>query len=682
MPTPQPETSAENAIDWQPWSDEAFQQARDEEKLLLVDSGATWCHWCHVMDRVTYEDDEIAELVGERFVPVRIDRDRRPRVDAWLQRAAPIVESAGNGWPLTVVMTPAGHVLFKATFLPPRRDERYGASVGLADLLRRLDELWRTRGDEVRNAGEQLAEAVARQRDQAPAAEGEPDEKVVEELYAGIAAVHDRRHGGFGQAPKFFHAPALRLAAVRAFAGDGEARELLVGTLSAMADGGIRDHVGGGFHRYSVDDHWHVPHFEKMAGDNAALLALYADAAALTGTEAFADVALGTRGWVDGVLGGDGREGFFASRDADVGLDDDGDYFTWTVGEFRQAVGEEDADALIRYFGVDAEGDVHGRPGRNVLRVAGDADIPADVLDRGLEKLRAARRQRSAPGVDRTVFADLNGQMISAYLTAFQRLGDEGARDTALATLDHLLATLRDERGVFAHYRDDGGLRNVGLLADQAWMTRALLDAHAVTAEAKYLQAARALGEYVLGELADPEAGGFFDGPAGQTPGAAAIDRTTSWEDSPGMSASAAMSLALPDLAHRTGQQRFAAGARRALASRAGGIDRRFGLFLAGYALAVEQLLHGPRTVAVVADGGGEAFDALVNAARSVYIPGGSVLAMNGSAPPEAELLGALGLEAPDDGGPVAYVCRAAACLAPARTPEELRARLAELAGR
>ena len=677
-------------VHWLDWGPEAFDRARAEDKLILLDSGATWCHWCHVMDRVTYEDREVVELIREKFIAVRIDRDRRPEVDRHLQRVVPLIESRGNGWPLTVVLTPQGHALYKATFLPPRPDARYGAPIGLIDLLQRLDTLWRARREKIVRAGKQLRQEWHRRASAATARAGRLETRLLDEIYAGIAAQHDPRHGGFGGAPKFFSAPAVGVVLARAWAGAPNAMAALTRTLEAFANGGVYDHVGGGFHRYSVDERWHVPHFEKMTYDNAALLGLYANAAALTGRDDFARVARETRTWADRVLGGAEARGFHASQDADVGGDDDGDYFTWTAHEIRAALGP-DAPAVLAYYRVDDAGDMNERRGRNVLHVTRPAAEVAkaarmteaellDLLERGRKRLLAARQARPTPKVDETAFADLNGMMIDAYLTTGERLGDKDATRTALRTLDCLLAELRDERGIFAHYRAGAGskgLRNVGMLADQAWMARALLHAYTVTLDGKHLVAARTLGDYVLRELADGN-GGFLDAPETPATHPASVPPSRSWEDSPSASPASVAARTLIDLAYVTGRPEYAEAGAKALASFAGAVRRQWGPFLGGYAEALDQHLHGPRSVVVVGPADAEATGALAEAARRTCLPGGMVLALDPAKPHEAELLQRLGHPAAT--GPVAYVCHGKACLAPAGTPAELTRRIAELA--
>ena len=682
-----PHTETVHAIGWLPWGPELFERAKKEDKLILLDSGATWCHWCHVMDRVTYEDPEVVALLNEKFIPVRIDRDRLPDVDAHYQRAQAIFRSRGGGWPLTVVITPSGHTLFKATFLPPRAGGQFGASLGLIELLHRVDAAWREHRSEIEESGGKLREAVRAQTEELYERPGEVSQELVEKIVGGIKDAHDPVHGGFGSAPKFFNISSMELLSVRAWAGDEGAHGILIGTLDAIARGGVYDQVGGGFHRYSVDERWHVPHFEKMAYDNAPLLALYANAYAMTGNQDYARITRETIEWVRRMLLAPNGEGFYASQDADVGLDDDGDYFTWTVEEARSALGP-DAEALIAYYDIDAPGDMHGRAGRNVLHVpktvaqhaalsAKDPAALAGIVEQGKARLLAARQKRVAPNVDKTVFADLNGMMIDAFLTAHERLDDRQARDTALFVLNYLLEHLRDDRGVFAHYRQGPELRRAGLLADQAWMARALVHAAVLTGEDKYLREAATLADYVLEHLTT-DAGGLLGSPKREGP--AAVPPRRGWEDSPTRSAASLMAHVLIDLGYLTGQDRYRVAGNKALRSFAGGVERGSGTFLGGYALAAEHLINGPRTVIVVKPaekGDAVRFDALVRAARRSYVPGGLVMAVDLSVAEQAALLKRLGY-APQAGA-VAYVCRGKSCLAPAFAAEEVIQRLAEL---
>lgn len=670
------------------WSPEAFDRARREDKLLLVDSGAVWCHWCHVMDQRTYEDPEVAALLNERFVPVRVDRDRLPEVDAQLQRGVAVIFSEGSGWPLTAVLTPEGQMVFKATFVPPRADPQLGMRAGLLELLERIDSYWHNQRDqleqEARRLGEQIAEQMGGLFSRPGAAEG----GLVELIAAGLKQAYDSRHGGFGDAPKFYNAVSLELLLSRAWGGDGPAGEMAAQTLTAIAAGGVHDQLGGGFHRYSVDDHWAVPHFEKMAYDNAALLALYANAASLLGREDFAAVARCTLGWILDILADPDRRGFYASQDADAGPGDDGDYFTWTLKEVRQVLGEQ-SELAIQAYDLDTTGDVAGRGGRNVLRRGRAVSQMAQMLGLGesetagrLEKLRqrllAARRQRTIPAIDRTIFADLNGMMIDAHLTAWERLGEGAARQAALSVLDALLEDLRDDRGVLAHYRQDGRLVGIGRLADQAWMLRALLHAYAASLRRSYLDAAVTLADFILGNLT-AASGAFISAEASEGGGPASPPPTVSWEDAPVRSAASVAAEALVQLGAITHQRRYGEAARRALESFAGGVSSQWATFLGGYGLAMESLLNGPRLVTVVGPADDPAAEDLAAAARRTCLPSGLAFWLDGSNDP-AQL--PPGLQHPPATRPAAYVCRNLACLEPASDPGQLARRLEQMKGK
>ncbi len=682
-------TKAVHGIAWREWGPDVFELALKEDKLILFDSGATWCHWCHVMDRVTYEDEEVIRLIQQKFIPVRIDRDRLPDVDAYYQRAVAVFDSRGGGWPLTVIISPEGHTLYKATFVPPRADPRYGARMGLIDLLETVEKQWRANREQINTAAAEIRTRVAQSTRAALSRPGDLSDEKVEEILSGVKDSFDPVYGGFGRVPKFFATSAIDLLLARGWAGDETARKMATQTLESIARGGVYDHVGGGFHRYSVDARWHVPHFEKMAYDNGPLLTLYADAYALTGNEEFARIAREIIAWVDRDLSAPDGKSFYASQDADVGLDDDGDYFTWTVDEVKQAVGR-DAKTVLAWYGVEDSGDMHERHGRNVLHVTrtleefaaehgGKVDKLRARLESAREKLLAARAKRQAPGIDKTVFADLNGMLIDGYLTAFERLGDTEPRDKAIRVLDHLLDTLRDQRGVFAHFRDASGLRKIGMLADQAWMTRALVHAYRVTGQEKYLSAAAVLGDYILKHLT-AEDGGLLTVAESDAEGPAVIEPTRSWDDAPVRSAASVAAQTLIDLGYLTGEDEYAAAAARALGSFAEAAGRRWGTFLGGYAVATDHHVNGPRTILVVGPAGEDATQALTAAARRAYVPGAIVLSLDPTRTADAARIEQLGYAAQDR--PVAYVCRGKVCLAPVDTPEKLLETVARLRGR
>jgi uncharacterized protein YyaL (SSP411 family) len=677
-------TATSHAIRWQPWGTDAFEQAREQDKLILLDIGATWCHWCHVMDRVTYEDHELADLINDRFVAIRVDRDRRPDVDSRMQRQPALAGGNAGGWPLTAVLTPDGMVLYKATFLPPRSDPSYGAPAGLIDVLAQLDIYWRSHREEVDAAARTMHHNSELGLREAFTAPGELGRKAVDEVAAGVKDAYDSKHGGFGPAPKFYQSPAISLLLVRAWHGDAEALAMVEQTLTAIAAGGVHDHVGGGFHRYSVDDNWHVPHFEKLAADNAALAVNYLDAFALTARSDFAEVAQSTLRWIHNTLG-QPRGAFGASQDADAASDDDGDYFTWTLQEVRQAAGEY-ADALIAYYGVGQMGHMHERPGRNVLRLAKDPHDVAHLLDKneadasaaircGREALAIARSRRQAPAVDGAVFTDVNAMIAHAMLTAADRLGHDEFAQAGLRAIDYALSDLRDERGVFAHLREHDGLMSVGMLTDQAWMLRALIGALCRTGRREYLDAARQAADYVLAELVEPGRGLLT---APRTGGPAGESAQATWDDGASLNPAAVFCAALGRLGQISGEDRYIGSAGELLRSFASGAARQWGVFLAGYAMAIDEHIHR-RTIVVAGEGSQEAARTILDIARRTYVPNALVLAADAANDVWDPVARDLRLDDVPQ-APAAYVCQADRCLAPAHRRDELLARCRELA--
>ena len=374
-------------IQWQEWGPEAFAQATREDKPVLLDIGAVWCHWCHVMDRESYEDATLAPLINERFVAVKVDRDERPDVDSRYQAAVQAISGQG-GWPLTAVLTPDGRPFFGGTYFP--RHDRYGRP-GIERLLLTMSDAWRSRRDEVMESANSIIAAI--EHGEAFAGRGGSlSAAITEKLVSSAIAQFDPHHGGFGAQPKFPHPAALDLlldAASRK--GDAKAREVALVTLTKMAEGGIYDHVGGGFHRYSVDECWVVPHFEKMLYDNAGLLANYVHAWQSFPYPVFSTVVRETVAWMDGWLTDRQKGGFYGSQDADMTLDDDGDYFTWTRAEAAEVLSHDELEVAGTYYDVGELGDMHHNPAKNVLHVK----RPLDDFGEGHEA-RAGRVDRAA----------------------------------------------------------------------------------------------------------------------------------------------------------------------------------------------------------------------------------------------------------------------------------------------
>src|SRR5579863_3392808 len=393
-------------VDWYEWGEEAFARARAEDKPILLDIGAVWCHWCHVIDRESYENPELAAIINRLFVPVKVDRDERPEVDARYQAAISALSGQG-GWPLTGFLLPDGRPFFGGTYFPP--EDAMGRP-GFRRILEAVAAGFRDRRAEVEEAASRLAEAVA-QSETFSGGRGEFDSRVAEDQADSIMSLFDSRNGGFGRAPKFPHPSALDLL-LELHQASANPRWLTIAafTLEKMGSGGVYDQLAGGFHRYSVDERWCVPHFEKMSYDNSDLLKNFLHGFQVTRDPFFREIAEGIIRWTHAVLSDQQRGGFYASQDADQTLDDDGDYFTWTQQEVRAVLTPDESRLVETRYDVEPHGEMHHNPSKNVLWIArsiaeitrtigGGLEIPAvqETLARAKEKLLAARALRPTP---------------------------------------------------------------------------------------------------------------------------------------------------------------------------------------------------------------------------------------------------------------------------------------------
>jgi uncharacterized protein YyaL (SSP411 family) len=512
-------SAAHQPVAWYEWGEDAFARARSENKPILLDVGAVWCHWCHVMDRESYENPATAALINKFFIPVKVDRDERPDVDSRYQSAVSAVSGQG-GWPLTGFLTPDGRPFFGGTYFPPQ--DAMGRP-GFPRILQAVADAYANRRDELERAAVALSDAVTKSEGFSGAA-GNFDSGIIEHSVHAITKLFDVKYGGFGRAPKFPHSQAVDLL-LQQFQATREDRFLHIAerTLVNMANGGVYDQLAGGFHRYSVDERWLVPHFEKMSYDNSELLKNYVHAWQATGKPFFREVAEGIIGWVNETLSDQQNGGFYASQDADYSLDDDGDYFTWTLQELRAVLSPEESRVAELHFDVEAHGEMHHNPAKNVLWIArGPAEISAQLgktedevralLATARQKMFAARVLRPTPTIDTTIYAGWNAMFASAYFSAARAFGGElGARCSAFAlkTLDGLLeGAWTDPRG-FSHRL--GGAWLPGTLDDHVFMALALLDAYEATLDREYFLAAELATVRALDHNWDSEGGGFFD---------------------------------------------------------------------------------------------------------------------------------------------------------------------------
>jgi uncharacterized protein YyaL (SSP411 family) len=623
-------------IHWHEWGEEAFAAAQRENKPILLDIGAVWCHWCHVMDRESYDNPEIAQIVNERFVAVKVDRDERPDIDSRYQIAVSAVSGQG-GWPLTAFLTPDGKPFYGGTYFPP--DDQYGRPSFKRVLLSISDAYREKNGDVVEQA--KLVEGAIAQAESFTTGKGEISTGAIDAIVHSALKMFDAQNGGFGHAPKFPHPSMLDLLIdqyVRT--GNEHLRNVFVTTLEKMACGGVYDQLAGGFHRYSVDERWIVPHFEKMCYDNSELLKNYVHAHQATGSQFFADVARDIMRWMDEWLSNREHGGFYASQDADYSLDDDGDYFTWTLPEAQSVLSEEEARVASLHYDINEVGEMHHNPAKNVLYVRAPVEeiarrlgIPTENVDRLLQsakqKMYAARRQRPTPFVDKTIYTGWNGLCISAYLEAAKALNLGSARHFALRSLDRILAEgWSPERGlrhVIAYSEARAERREVsGVLDDYAFTAAACLDAYEATADLSYFHFAQQITDAMVERFFDPAHGGFFD-TGGENQKALGVlgTRRKPFQDSPTPAGNPVAAIALLRLHGYTNRDAYWEKAERTLELLAGSAAQ-YGIFAATYGIATTYFTHSHTQVVVV--GNDDLAEKLYAAAAAPFVFGKTVL--------------------------------------------------------
>ncbi|MGC1620645.1 MAG: thioredoxin domain-containing protein [Candidatus Acidiferrum sp.] len=677
-------SAAHQPIDWHEWGDPAFARAQSEDKPILLDIGAVWCHWCHVIDRESYENSEIAKIINENFVAVKVDRDERPDVDARYQSAVSAISGQG-GWPLTGFLLPNGKPFFGGTYFPP--EDQMGRP-GFRRILLAVADSYKNKRTDLVRAADHLADAVA-QAEMFTGARAEFDPGVVDTQIASVTQQFDIKNGGFGHAPKFPHSSVIDLVLERY--QQTKERHLLAmveTTLEKMARGGVYDQLAGGFHRYSVDERWLVPHFEKMSYDNSELLRNYLHGWQVTQNPFLRETAQDIVGWVNEVLSDQEKGGFYASQDADYSLDDDGDYFTWTLDEVRSALLPEEARVMELYYDVEPHGEMHHNPAKNVLWIARSAgDIAQQlgldetsvrlIIAKGKGKLLAARVPRPTPFVDKTMYVSWNAMFVSAYLDAARVLdgsSSEECRVFALKTLDRMLEEVWDETRGFSHRI--GGPALAGSLDDQVFSVLALLDAYDATLDPRYLAAAQKTTDLAIARYGDAEGGGFFDRPSDAAPMGGLDVRRKPFQDSPTPGANSVAAIALIRMHAFTGEKRYHDFAQKTLEAFAG-IAPQYGMFAATYGLAATLFARHPLQVVITGRSEDPAAQALEAAASHVYRFGESVLRVTPETP-QIHLAGALKETLPHlpADKALAVVCAGQTCLPPTSDPAQLKALL------
>jgi uncharacterized protein YyaL (SSP411 family) len=683
-------------IQWQEWGEEAFATAQRENKPILLDIGAVWCHWCHVMDRESYDNPEIAEIVNQHFVAVKVDRDERPDIDSRYQVAVTSISGQG-GWPLTAFLTPDGKPFYGGTYFPP--DDHYGRPSFKRVLLSISNAYHEKNGDVIEQA--KLVEGAISHTETFAGKSANFSPTVIDAIVQSALKMYDPQNGGFGSAPKFPHPAALDLLIDQyARSADENLRNVFVTSLEKMARGGVCDQLAGGFHRYSVDERWIVPHFEKMCYDNSELLKNYVHAYQATGSEFFASVARDIIRWMDEWLSDREHGGFYASQDADYSMDDDGDYFTWTLKEAESVLTEEEARVACLHYDINEIGEMHHNPAKNVLyqrasieEIAKRLTLPQELvltlLQSAKNKMYAARLKRPTPYVDKTVYSGWNALCISAYLDAAKVLQLEAAEHFALRSLDRILGEgWHEEKGllhVLAYSDSKAERRQIpGVLDDYASTALACLDAYEATTDLSYFKFATQIADAMVAKFFDPLSGGFFDtGKISSDEKVLGVlsTRRKPFQDSPTPAGNSMAAIALLRLHAYTNDKNLRDKAEQTIEVIAG-LAAQYGLFVATYGIAAVHLSH-PHTQIVIV-GNDELAGRLYNAAVAPYSAGKAVLKLSANQAVPQNLPTALAETIPQvpavkEEQSVAIICSGFTCQPPISDPAELARSLREL---
>ncbi len=649
---------ANNPVDWYEWGPDALERAKREVRPILLSVGYAACHWCHVMAHESFEDPQVAGLMNEHFVCIKVDREERPDLDAIYMDAVQSMTGHG-GWPMTVFLTPGGEPFFGGTYFPP--EDRHGLP-GFPKVLRAIAEAWRDRRDDLlaqgKKLGAALAQGLSRSESKDPLSEG-----ILRQAHASLAGVFDRTWGGFGPAPKFPQPMTLEFLLRMHRRGYEGALEMVALTLDRMAAGGIHDEVGGGSHRYSTDERWLVPHFGKMLYDNAQLARLYLHAWQVTGDEGYRRVVNRTLSYLtDELRHEDG--GFFSSQDADSeGVE--GKYYVWSWDELAKLAGEQ----MARRLGASPEGNWDGI---NILwrpDGAPDADVSADVIGSLVE----TRQRRVHPATDDKILACWNGLAIQAFAEAGRAMGQPAYTRFAAEAADFVLTQMRREDGRLLRAWREGRTSGPAYLDDYAAMASACLSLYEATFDLRWMREARSLAADMIRLFRDPERGGFFQtGSDAET----LVVRPKELFDNAVPSGNSMAAEVLQRLAHLTGDAEYERAGVSAIRVAANLMTRAPSAF--GQALGALDLYLGPSNeVAIVGDPSEQDARALIHEVWTRYMPN-TVLAVGRPDDEEAASVIPLLAARPQQGGrAAAYVCERFACKMPMTEPAGLAAELA-----
>jgi hypothetical protein len=655
-----------NPVDWYAWGDEAFARARRENKPIFLSIGYSTCHWCHVMERESFENQTIADYLNAHFVSIKVDREERPDVDKIYMTFVQST-SGGGGWPLNCFLTPSLKPFFGGTYFPP--EGKYGRPSFL-DLLKHINNLWETRRKDVTNSAEQLHGKLAELTEKPGASGLLLNSTVLSNAASQLKRMYDPTNGGFGDAPKFPQPsqPALLLRCGARFA-DPESIRMVLHTCDRMAAGGIYDQLGGGFARYSVDAQWLVPHFEKMLYDNAQLVNLYLDAYTVSGDARYADTARDILRYVFRDMTHP-EGGFYSAEDADS-EGKEGKFYCWTRVEMVKLLTPEEFNVAVAHFGVTPEGnftdhsDPNPLPNQNVLSIVGPALSAADaaLLKSAKEKMFATRAKRIRPHLDDKVLASWNGQMLGAIARAYAILGDESYRAAAEKNLTFLQTHLWDARTKTLYHRwRDGERDTVQLQEAYAFLLAGVLDLYEATLNPQHLDFAVALADSMIAKFYDHDAGGFWQSAADAPDLILRVKEDYDGAEPSGNSVATLALLRLGAITDRADFKKTAEATLCLFADRLQNLPQAVPYMLLAFDFSLEE----PKRVVVAGDPAAPDTRALLHAAHSVYQPDKVVLGTTGAVEPFARTLVA-------KNGAVVYLCTGTYCQPPTQAAEKIK---------
>jgi uncharacterized protein YyaL (SSP411 family) len=666
---------AHNPVDWYPWGPEALERARSEERPILLSVGYSACHWCHVMERESFENDETAALMNQLFVNIKVDREERPDVDSIYMTAVQQMTGHG-GWPMTMFLTPAGEPFYGGTYYPP--EPRHGMP-SFRQVLSAVAEVWRERRDDVLHSAGEMREMLAQSSAvRPPASASSADAAVLDAAETSLAGRFDERWGGFGGAPKFPQPMGLEFL-LRQWkrAGSADALRMADLTLRRMAEGGMYDHVGGGFARYSVDAQWLVPHFEKMLYDNALLARAYLHAWQATGDDSHRRVVEETLGWVMREMTSP-EGGFYSALDADS-EGEEGKFYLWTPDEVDALLGPDDGPLFRRYYDVSEGGNFEHR---NILHTAHALDDVAratgvaperlrEVIERGRAILYEARAKRVWPGLDDKVLTSWNAMMLHAFAEAARVLEREDWREIAVRSAEFLTTALRRDGRLLRTYKE-GRAKIPAFLEDHALLVDALVAVYEATWDARWVREAKSLADDLLAHFWDDGEGVFYDTASDAE---ALVVRPRDVFDNATPSGNSAAVMALLRLGELTGDARYREVAERVLAGM-GELMARVPMGFGHLLCALDFSLAAPAEIAIVGDPASEEARALVRTASRAYLPNAVLAGKRDGDTSADDLIPLLRDRVAIGGRATAYVCERLACKLPVSDPAALAEQL------